>query len=409
MGLPFLRLEILRFRGKLALLPVLGLGTALAFGELSPVIPYFLVGFLFSAVFPGGMESVLGLLLPKPFKRSRLFLRLLLLDVLTGIVIVIPFVIISRSSALYSLFALPFLPLGYLLALVLRNPRKTLAVGVILFLLLTFVPPGIVQMEAQENAQEALGIHSLGDYEAKKAEYHTLVENLERRYTTYVFFSPGAQLELFARDLEADNGGDALFRLFITAAFSLVLTLMALAIFLRVEPGGLLRPSPPSLYLSALPWWFRKELANLWASRTFLALLPLMLLPVEGTLKAFGLLFLMPLASLEVLSESPLLMLSKPVGRDYLLLRFLVVSAVFAISVPFVGASFGVALFLASLVFLIGLFTRRGALVAVPLLALLFAPAIGSVMASLTLTALSMIPLSVSRFRLLRMDLRGWG
>ncbi|AEK73220.1 hypothetical protein GQS_06610 [Thermococcus sp. 4557] len=407
-SIPLIHLELLRFRGKFLLLLVVALFAAMAFGELSPVIPYFIVGFLFSTVFPRDLGVTVGFFLSKPFRRSGLFLGLLFSNIIVASIIVAPFAFLNPTSALYSVFALPFLPLGYVTVLVLRNPRKTFLVGIVLFLILTFVPPGIVQMKAQEKAQTMLDVHSLEDYNARRTEYHKMVSELEKRYTTYVFFSPGAQLELFARALETGDKKDAVFRLSLSMGLFIFFTAVSFVIFLHFEPREFLMPSPPSLYLSFLPWWFRKELANLWASRAFVVFVFLMLLPFWRTLKSFVLLFLFPLATLEVLSENPVLLLSKPVGRDYIIRRFLVVSALFAISLPFVGASFGVAFFLASLTFLVGLFTKKGALLGIPVLALLFAPAINSSVASLVFAFLAVFFLLLARFRLLRIDFSSW-
>ncbi len=402
-----LRVEAMKLKQGLLLPYALGLALFPLLDDIALLIPYFIAGFLF-IVFSGDLWGTCQLLMSKPYKRSRLFLEISLSHLLLVSLLIAPFALLNPISALFAFFALPFLPLDYLTALMLKNSRKTMAVGVLVFLLLTFVPPGIVQIKAQEKAQATLGIKSLEDYEAKKEEYHALVLELEKRYSNYAFLSPGAQLELFARGVESGEG-DALLRLSLTLVTFLALTVLVFLLFLRFEPGTFIKPSLPSLYVPFLPWWFGKELAGLWASRTFQALLVLLVLPVGRTLKAFVLLFLLPLASLEILSENPVLILSKPVGRNYLLRRLLVASLLFGISTPVVGFSYGVAFFLASLTFSMGLFTRRGALVLIPVLALLFAPAIGSGTASLTLAFLSVVPLSVSALRISRMDLSAWG
>ncbi|CAD5245213.1 hypothetical protein [Thermococcus camini] len=406
---PALKLEVQGLKWKPLAFYAIGLTATPFLGEVSPLVPYFFTGFLFSAVFSGGLYKTCSFLLPKPYKRANLFAEVFISHLFVAFLFAIPFALLDTISFFFALFALPFLPLGYLVSLTFRNPRKTLIAGVLLFLLLTFVPPGIVQMKAQEKAQNDLGIKSLEDYEAKKGDYHRLVLELEKRYTTYAFFSPGAQLELFARDVEVKDTRDAYLRIALTLATFLAFTVLSFLLFLRFEPGAFIRPSPPALYITSLPWWIRVEIANLWASRAFVAFLLLMLLPFGSVLKAFGMLFLLPLATLEILSASPVLILSKPVGRGYLLRRFMVISALFAVSLPIVGASFGVAFFLASFVFLLGLFTRRGALLALPFLALLFAPAIDSGLASLLLMLLSTVPLGISAFRISRMDISAWG
>jgi hypothetical protein len=403
-----LKVEIMKLRWGTLLPYALGLALFPLLDDVALLMPYFVAGFLF-IVFSGDLWGTYQLLMSKPYKRSRLFLEISLSHMLLVFLLIAPFALLNPISALFALFAPPFLPLGYLTTLMLKNSRKTMAVGVLVFLILTFVPPGIVQFKAQEKAQATLGIKSLEDYEAKKDEYHALVLELERRYSNYAFFSPGAQLELFARDIESGDSDDALLRLSLTLTTFLALTVLTFLLFLRFEPGTVIKPSIPALYISFLPWWLGKELAGLWASRTFQALLVLLILPVGGTFKAFALLFLLPLTSLEILSENPVLILSKPVGRNYILRRFFVTFLLFGISTPVVGFSFGVAFFLASLTFFIGLFTRRGALVLIPVLALLFAPAIGSRTASLTLAFLSVFPLSVSALRISRMDFSAWG
>lgn len=108
------------------------------------------------------------------------------------------------------------------------------------------------------------------------------------------FFSPGVQLELFARDVAGGDREDAFLRFGVSLGFTALLLAVSLLTFLRLEPGGLLRPTLPSLYVQSLPWWVRKEVAALWASRAFLALFMVLILPVEGTLKAFFSLFLLP-------------------------------------------------------------------------------------------------------------------
>ena len=96
----------------------------------------------------------------------------------------------------------------------------------------------------------------------KKSEYHELVVALEKRYTTYAFFAPGAQLELFARDIESGDMGDALLRLSLTLVTFLALTVLTFLPFLRFEPGAFIKPSLPTVYISFLPWWIGKELAG---------------------------------------------------------------------------------------------------------------------------------------------------
>ncbi|AIU69389.1 hypothetical protein TEU_02980 [Thermococcus eurythermalis] len=405
---PVFTLESLKLKWNVFLLYAMGLALYPLLDDARLVLPYFVAGFLFVA-FSGDFWETAQVFLSKPYRRLHLFFELFLSNLLIVFLMIAPFALFDVRSVVFALFAIPFLPLGYLTSLAIKSPKKAMTAGIVIFLLLTFVPPGIVQLKAQEKAQSALEIKSLEDYEANKEEYGRLVTELERRYSNYAFFSPGAQLELFARDVETDDREDAFLRLSITLATFLALTSLALFLFLRFEPGTVIKPSLPALYIPSLPWWIGKELAGLWASRTFQALLVLLILPVDGTLKSFALLFLLPLASLEVLSENPVLILSKPVGRSYLLRRFLITSLLFGISIPVCRFSFGVAFFLASLTFFIGLFTRKGALILIPVLALLFAPAISSAEASLVLMVLSAIPLILSAFRLSRMDFSAWG
>ncbi|NJE01896.1 hypothetical protein [Thermococcus sp. JdF3] len=404
------KLEMNRLKGKPALVFLTALVLSPFLGDVLPVVPYFLIGFLFSALFPRSISNNLELLLSKPLKRSSIYLDFFLSHLVLATLLVLPFTFLEEVSALYALFALPFLPMGYITALLTRDPRKTAVVGVLMFLLLTFVPPGFIQLKAQDTAQQVLGVHSLEDYGAKRTEYSALVSQIERRYASYAFFSPGAQLELFARDVSIGAIGDALLRVALVLSFFTVLTLVSLALFIRLEPGAILRPSPPSLYLGFLPWWLRKELANLWAMRTFPALLALAVLPLDPPLRGFFLLFLLPLTAIDILSENPTLVLSKPVGRDYVILRFLIAVSLSLFLVPFVGYSFSVAFFLSALVFLLALFTRKGAMIFLPVLALLLAPAIGE--ASFALTAvfvlLSAPVLLLARLRLSKMDFSGW-
>ncbi|MCD6372436.1 MAG: hypothetical protein J7L37_02640 [Thermococcus sp.] len=404
---PVFKVELLKLKWNVFLLYAVGLALYPLLDGARLVLPYFVAGFLFLMLSVGFWETA-QVFLSKPYRRLHLFFELFLSHLLMVFLMIVPFALFDVRSVVFALFAIPFLPLGYLTSLAIKSPKKAMTAGIVIFLLLTFVPPGIIQLKAQEKAQSALEIKSLEDYKANKEEYGRLVTELERRYSNYAFLSPGAQLELFAKDVETGDS-DAFLRLSITLATFLALTSLALFLFLRFEPGTFIKPSLPALYIPFLPRWIEKELAGLWASRTFQTLILLLILPVDGILKSFALLFLLPLTSLEILSENPVLILSKPVGRSYLLRRFLVTSLLFGVSIPVCRFSFGVAFFLASLTFFIGLFTRKGALILIPVLALLFAPAISSAEASLVLMVLSAIPLILSAFRLSRMDFSAWG
>lgn len=127
------------------------------------------------------------------------------------------------------MFALPFLPMGYLTAFFLKNPKKVVLVGgTVIFLFLTFVPMGYIDMKAQDNAQKALGIETFADYEAKKAEYSAIVHSLEKEYGNMAFFSPGVQLELFARDVAGGDREDAFLRFGVSLGFTALLLAVSL-------------------------------------------------------------------------------------------------------------------------------------------------------------------------------------
>ena len=383
--------------------------TLLADVEISPVVPYIVLGFLLPSVFPVGLSCGLELILSKPLKRIEVFVGFLLLHLLLALTVALP-ALVKPTAFLYAIFALPFLPLGYLTAFLLRNPKRTLLVGTLVFLILTFVPVGYIDMKVQNDAQKALGIETLADYKAKKAEYSHLVHTLEHKYGNYAFFSPGVQLELFSRDLDVGDKEDALLRVRIVLGFTVILLALSFFIFLRFEPGEFIRPSVPAVYLRFLPWWVRKEVAGLWASRAFFVFLIVLLLPVGRIMKDFFALFLLPLSVVEALSENPLLILSKPVGRTYPIRRFLVISGLFALFTPVLGFSLPVVLFTATVAFLTGLFSRKLALVLLPFLVLITSPALQE--ASLFVATLFMvltIPfIALAYMRAIRMELGRW-
>ncbi|BAD86245.1 hypothetical membrane protein [Thermococcus kodakarensis KOD1] len=406
--LTILKIEARRLSRPLLVASTLTLISMLIDSEISPIIPYLALGFLLSSVFPMGISEGIEILLSKPFRRAGLFIGLLLSHITLSLFVFLP-AVIKPISALYAVFALPFLPMGYLTAFFLKNPKKVVLVGTVIFLFLTFVPMGYIDMKAQDNAQKALGIETFADYEAKKAEYSAIVHSLEKEYGNMAFFSPGVQLELFARDVAGGDREDAFLRFGVSLGFTALLLAVSLLTFLRLEPGGLLRPTLPSLYVQSLPWWVRKEVAALWASRAFLALFMVLILPVEGTLKAFFSLFLLPLAVLEILSEDYSLILSKPVRRTYITRRFLVVSAVFTLFTPVFGPSFPVLLFTSAVIFLIGLFSRKLALVVLPFLGLLMSPTLqeNSILVAVLFLILTLPVILLIHLRALRIELRG--
>ncbi|WP_297548561.1 hypothetical protein [Thermococcus sp.] len=403
------KLETRRLSVFVLIALVLTLITLLADVEISPVVPYIVLGFLLSSVFPAGLATGLELILSKPFKRIEVFVGFLLSHMLLALIVVFP-ALVKPTAFLYAIFALPFLPLGYLTAFLMRNPKRTLLVGTLVFLILTFVPMGYIDMKVQNDAQKILGIKTLADYESKKAEYSHLVHALERRYGNYAFFSPGVQLELFSRDLGSEDMGDAYLRVGITIGFTVLLLSLSLLIFLRFEPGDFLRPSIPAVYFRFLPWWVRKEVAGLWASRAFFVFLIVLLLPVGRIMKAFFALFLLPLSVIELLSENPLLILSKPVGRTYLIRRFLVISGLFALFTPVLGFSLPVVLFTATVAFLTGLFSRKLALALLPFLALIISPALQeeSLLVAFLFMVLILPFIALAYMRAMRMELGRW-
>jgi len=404
-----LKIEAHRLSVFVLIALVLTLITLLADVEISPVVPYIVLGFLLSSVFPVGLSYGLELILSKPLKRIELFAGFLLSHLLLALVVILP-TLVKPMAFIYAIFAFPFLPMGYLTGLLLKNPRRTLLVGTLVFLILTFVPMGYIEMKVQNDAQKALGIETLADYEAKKAEYSVLIHALERKYGNYAFFSPGVQLELFSRDLASKDMSDAYLRVGITMGFTVLLLSLSLLIFLRFEPGDFLRPSIPAVYLRFLPWWVRKEVASLWASRAFFVFLMVLLLPVGRIMKAFFALFLLPMSVIELLSENPLLILSKPVKRTYLIRRFLVILGLFALFTPILGFSLPVVLFTVTVAFLTGLFSRKLALALLPFFALILSPALQE--ASLLVATLFMVLtppfIALAYMRAVRMELSNW-
>ncbi|ASJ06272.1 hypothetical protein [Thermococcus pacificus] len=405
-----LKIESRRLSLSVLIALVLTSITLLADVEISPIVPYIVLGFLLSSVFPAGLSYGLELILSKPLKRIELFAGFLLSHLLLALIVALP-ALVKPTAFLYAIFALPFLPLDYLTGLLLKNPRKTFLVGTLVFLILTFLPTGYVDMKVQNDAQKALGIETLADYEAKKAEYSSLVYTLERKYGNYAFFSPGVQLELFARDLDVGDKEDALLRAGIALGFTVILLALSIIPFLRFEPGEFIRPSIPALYLRPLPWWIRKEIAGLWASRAFFVFLIVLLLPVDRITKAFFALFLLPLLVIEVLSENPILILSKPVRRAYLIRRFLVVLGLFALFTPVLGFSLAVVSFTATVIFLTGLFSRKLALALLPFFALIISPALqeGSQLVALLFMTLTLPFIALAYLRAIRMELGRWG
>ncbi len=404
-----LKIEAHRLFLTILIALVLTLITLLADVEISPVVPYIVLGFLLSSVFPAGLATGLELILSKPFKRIEVFVGFLLSHMLLALIVVLP-ALVKPTAFIYAIFVLPFLPLGYLTAFLTRNPRRTLLVGTLVFLILTFVPMGYIDMKVQNDAQKILGIKTLADYESKKAEYSHLVHALERRYGNYAFFSPGVQLELFSRDLGSEDMGDAYLRVGITIGFTVLLLSLSLLIFLRFEPGDFLRPSIPAVYLRFLPWWVRKEIAGLWASRAFFVFLIALLLPVGRIMKAFFALFLLPLSVIELLSENPLLILSKPVKRTYLIRRFLVISGLFALFTPVLGFSILVVLLTGAVTFFIGLFSRKLALALLPFLALIISPALQeeSLLVAFLFMIITLPFIALAYMRATRMELGRW-
>jgi len=164
---PLLRVEAMKLGWRVLLPYAFGLALFPLLDDVALLIPYFIAGFLFM-VFSGDLWGTYQFLISKPYKRSRLFFGIFHSHLLLVFILIVPLALLNPISTFFVLFALPFLPLGYLMALMLENPRKTMAVGVLVFLILTFVPPGIIQMKAQDKAQSDLGIQSLEDYEVKK-------------------------------------------------------------------------------------------------------------------------------------------------------------------------------------------------------------------------------------------------
>jgi hypothetical protein len=406
--LTILKIEARRLSKHLLVASALTLISMLIDSEISPIIPYLVLGFLLSSVFPMGISEGIEILLSKPSRRIGLFAGFTISHITLALFILIP-ALLKPISALYATFALPFLPMGYLTALFLKNLKKTALVGVVIFLLLTFVPMGYIDKRAQDMAQKALGIETLEDYEAKKDEYSEVVRSIEQEYGNMAFFSPGVQLELFARDVATGDREDAALRVGISTGLTTFLLAVSLLLFLCLEPGELLRPSLPALYVQSLPWWVRKEIATVWASQAFMAFLIVSALPVERTMKTFFAFFMLPLAVLELLSEDHSLILSKPVGRTYITGRFLVVSAIFAVFLPVFGPSFPVVLFTSAVLFLIGLFSRKLALVVLPFLGLLMSPILqeGSILIVVLFLILTLPALLLIHLRALRIELRG--
>ncbi|MCD6189631.1 MAG: ABC transporter permease subunit [Thermococcus sp.] len=136
------------------------------------------------------------------------------------------------------------LALGYLISLIIRSPNIALGASLVLFLIISFILPQIVENMAENKAKDEFGISGWKDYSSMSYEeierYKERIDELQREYDLrFLFYAPNIQLLDIAGDLEGTAVNNIithnLSRIGIMIGLTLIYLILGLAYFKRMD------------------------------------------------------------------------------------------------------------------------------------------------------------------------------